>query len=136
MSQRCTLNRITQKMLKMKNFGQNWANFDKKCPFLQKCDLFKITFCDITWATMKLEYWNFASLCRKIVQQIHRKRNFDFFFYNEIFVCFSFKNQKKFNKIEKSQKFKIPLPVNFCTFFLHTLAKFQDSSFTGAQVIL
>ena len=45
------MNRITQKILKMKNFenfGQNWANFDKKCPFLQKCDLFKITFCDIT----------------------------------------------------------------------------------------
>ena len=46
-----TMNRITKKILKMKdfeNFGQNWANFDKKCPFLQKCDLFKITFCDIT----------------------------------------------------------------------------------------
>ena len=37
-----------KKILKMKlfeNFGQNWANFDKKMPFLQKCDLFKITFC-------------------------------------------------------------------------------------------
>ena len=43
--------RITLKILKLKifeNFGQNWANFDKKCPFLQKCNLFKITFCDIT----------------------------------------------------------------------------------------
>ena len=46
-----TMKRITKKILKMKNFenfGQNWANFDKKCPFLQKCDLFKITFCNIT----------------------------------------------------------------------------------------
>ena len=46
-----TMKRITKKILKMKsfeNFGQNWANFDKKCPFLQKCDLFKIMFCNIT----------------------------------------------------------------------------------------
>ena len=46
-----TMNRITKEILKMKNFenfGQNWANFDQKCLFLQKCDLFKITFCDIT----------------------------------------------------------------------------------------
>ena len=31
-----TMNRITQKILKMKDFekfGQNWTNFDKKCPF-------------------------------------------------------------------------------------------------------
>ena len=44
-----TMNRIAKKILKMKNFrnfGQNWEKFDKKRPFLQKCDLFKITFCD------------------------------------------------------------------------------------------
>ena len=46
-----TMDVITKKILKLKifeNFGQNWANFDKKCHFLQKCDLFKITFCVIT----------------------------------------------------------------------------------------
>ena len=46
-----TMDTITKKILKLKifeNFGQNWANFDKKCHFLQKCDLFKITFCVIT----------------------------------------------------------------------------------------
>ena len=46
-----TMDIITKKILKLKifeNFGQNWANFDKKCYFLQKCDLFKITFCVIT----------------------------------------------------------------------------------------
>ena len=96
-----TMNRITKKILKMKNFenfGQNWANFDKKCPFLQKCDLFKITFCDITWATVKLESWNLASVCRKKVQKIHRKRNFEFltfFNFNAIFVCFSLKKSEK-----------------------------------------
>ena len=42
-------------MKNFEKFGQNWANFDKKCPFLQKCDLFKITFCDTTQATVKLE---------------------------------------------------------------------------------
>ena len=45
------MDRITKKILKLKffeNFGHNWANFDKKCHFLQKCDLFKITFCVIT----------------------------------------------------------------------------------------
>ena len=34
-----TVNKITQKILKMKlfeNLGQNWANFDKKCPFFTK----------------------------------------------------------------------------------------------------
>ena len=34
-----TMNRITTKILKMKNvenFGQNWANFNKKCLFLTK----------------------------------------------------------------------------------------------------
>ena len=45
------MDRITKKILKMKifgNFGQLWANFAKKCHFLQTCDLFKITFCNIT----------------------------------------------------------------------------------------
>ena len=32
-----TMIRITKKILKMKNFDQNWAHFDKKCPFLQNC---------------------------------------------------------------------------------------------------
>ena len=36
--------------------GPTWVNFDKKFPFLQKCDLFKITFCDITWATKVLKF--------------------------------------------------------------------------------
>ena len=40
------------------------------------------------------------------------------------------------DKEEKNQKIKILLPVNFLYFFLHILAKFQDSSdFTVAQVI-
>ena len=46
-----TMDIITKKILKLEifeNFGQSWANFDKKCHFLQKCDLFKITFCVIT----------------------------------------------------------------------------------------
>ena len=34
------------------------------------------------------------------------------------------------------QKFKILLPVNFLYFFLHTLAKFQDSSFTSQVFLL
>ena len=37
-----TMDMITQKILKLKffeNFGQNWANLDKKCLFLQNCDL-------------------------------------------------------------------------------------------------
>ena len=35
----------------------------------------------------------------------------------------------------QGQIFKIPLPEIFCTFFLHTLAKFQDSNFTVAWVV-
>ena len=40
-----------KKNLEVENFEnvcQNWANFDKKRDFLQKCDFFKITFCVIT----------------------------------------------------------------------------------------
>ena len=51
-----TMNRITKKNLKDEIFGQNWAKFDKNALFLQKCDLFKITFCDITRAKVKLEF--------------------------------------------------------------------------------
>ena len=46
-----TMNTITQKIFKIKffeNVGQNWAHFDKKRHLLHKCDLFKITSCDIS----------------------------------------------------------------------------------------
>ena len=70
-----------KKVLKVtffENFGQNWANFDKTCHFLQKYDLFKIIFCVLTWARMKLEEWNLVNLCRKKLQKTYRKRNFEF----------------------------------------------------------
>ena len=74
-----TINRITKKILKIKifeNFCQNWANFDKKC------DLFKITFCVITWARMKLETLNLVSVCRKKLQKTYKERNFEFLIFS------------------------------------------------------
>ena len=91
-----------------------------QCPFLQICDLFKITFCDTTWATVKLESWNLANVCRIKYKKITGSRILIFLFLSfssRFLFVFLLKNQKKFNKIEKSQKFKIPLPVNFLYFF-------------------
>ena len=64
-----------KKILKLKffeNFGQNWANFDKKCHFLQKCDLFKITFCVITLARIKLETLKLVNVCKKNYKKLTR----------------------------------------------------------------
>ena len=50
-SEMLTMDIIAEKCLEVENFeniGENWINFDKKCHFIQKSDLFKITFCDIT----------------------------------------------------------------------------------------
>ena len=106
-----TMDRITKKILKMKifeNFGQNWPNFDKKCHFLQKCDLFKITFCVITWARMKLETWNLVSVCRKKLQKTYRKQNFEFFFFFIAILMIFFlktttKKSIKLKKIKNSE---------------------------------
>ena len=38
--------------------------------FLQKCDLFKITFWVITWARMTLETWNFVNVCWDPLQDL------------------------------------------------------------------
>ena len=72
------------KILKIKffeNFGQNWPHFDKKCHFLQKCDLFKISFCVITLARMKLETWNLVNVCRKKFQKTYRSEILNFLFF-------------------------------------------------------
>ena len=90
--------------------------------------LFKITFCDNSWATVKLESCNLASVCKKSTKNSQEAEfgSFDFFQFYWIFSDIL---------KEKQTTIKLPLPVNFCIFFLHTLAKFQDSSFTVAQVI-
>ena len=98
-----TMDIITKKILKLKifeNFGQNWANFDKKCHFLQKCDLFKITFCVITWPRMKLETWNLVSVCRKKLQKTYKERNFEFLIFSLFIVILVIFFVKKTNKIQ------------------------------------
>ena len=113
LSQRCDHGYNHKKILKLKffeNFGQNWANFDKKCHFLQKCDLFKITFCVITWARMKLETWNLVNVCRKKLQKTFRKRNFDFFQFYCDFIDFLVKTTtKKSIKLKKIKNSKFRL---------------------------
>ena len=76
-----TMNTIAQKILKIKffeNVGQNWAHFDKKHHFLHKCDLSKITFCDISQGRNELACWNLASAWTKKVERIPSKQNFYF----------------------------------------------------------
>ena len=56
--------------------------------FLQKWDLFKITFCAITWARTKRKTWNLVNVCRKKLQKSSRSGiwNFDFLNYSELFL--------------------------------------------------
>ena len=59
-------------------FLSKFDKFRQKMPFLQKCDLFKTTFCVITCARIKLEAWNLVNGCRKKSQKFHKKLNFEF----------------------------------------------------------
>ena len=87
-----TMDRIKKKswqIIFFENFGKNWAISSQNAIVLQKCDLFKITFCVITWAWMTLETWNFVNICRKNLQKTQGKRNFEFlifFSFIEFFV--------------------------------------------------
>ena len=84
------------------NFSQNWANFNKKCLILQKSDLFKITCCNITWATVKLESWDLASICIKKYKKFKRSGILNFWLF-QFYWTFSdlFKKKEK----EKIQNF-------------------------------
>ena len=76
-----TMNRITKKSWRWK-FLKILVKIDristKNAIFLQICDLFKITFCVITRARMKLVSWNLVTVCRKKLQKLVRSRIFNF----------------------------------------------------------
>ena len=109
----------SQKILNIKifeNLGQNWPNFDKKWHYLQKCDLFKITFCIISWARMKLEKWNLVNVYRNNLKKLIRSGilNFDVFsFYCDFRDFFVKKNKQNSIKFWKNQNFKMPLLISF-----------------------
>ena len=94
----------------MENFGQ----ISTKNALFYKKYLFKITLCDITWATVKPESWNLASVCRKKVHKIIKKRNFKFSsFFNliEFFLIFQRRTNKNGVKNKKYIRPCIPLVI-------------------------
>ena len=85
-----TMERITEKILKMKifeNFGKIGQLSTKNALFTIKCNLFKMTFCNITWATVKLESWNWQFYAEK---KTHMKQNFEFWLFSILLFFFWF----------------------------------------------
>ena len=72
--QRCRLRTESPKNLGRWNFLKILVKIgqtrQKMQFFLQKCDLFKITFWVITWARMTLETWNFVNVCGDPLQDL------------------------------------------------------------------
>ena len=114
------------------------VKFRPKMPILQKCNLFKITFCPITWAVMKLQTWNLGNIWRKKLQKVLRKQNFWFFDFFKLYWDFNYflvKDNKNSIKLKKIEKSKFHFLKTFLYFFLHMFLKFHVCGFILAQVI-
>ena len=121
----------------LSKFTQFWSKLTK---FGQKiCDLFKITFCVITWARMKLETWNLVSVCRKKLQKTYKERNFEFLIFSlfiVILVIFLLKKQTKFNRIKKKSKIQSSASYKFFVIFLPIFTKFHVFTLILAPLVL
>ena len=103
LSQRCT---VWIGMKYFENFVKIRQILTKNCIFfLQKWVSFKITFCVITLARIKLQTWNLVHICRKILQKTYTKRNFEFLIFNviEFLFIFSIKSIKSQLKEDKTK---------------------------------